>query len=207
MSEDPHRITDVDALRAVIAAPQPLLELKVEDHVGEEARAFIGRAPFLVLATADQAGNLDASPKGDQPGFVLVEDERTIVIPDRSGNKLVYGHLNVLRNPHVGVLFIVPGTNETVRINGRAELTSDPALLQRLAARGAPAVLAIRVRVDQCFFHCGKAFLRAQLWKPEAWQAHVPISFGRMFAKKTGADEKVAEAIDTAVAEDYRTNL
>jgi hypothetical protein len=204
---DPHRITDLAGLRAVVGELSPMLELKVEPAINDEARAFIGRAPFLVLSTADKDGNLDASPKGDGPGFVLVEDEHTIVIPDRPGNRLVYGHRNVLENPHVGVLFIVPGTNETVRINGRAELTTDPELLQRLTARGKPALLAIRVRVDQCFFHCGKAFLRSQLWQPEAWPTHERISFGRMFVRKVGGDDALAEAIDQSVETDYRDNL
>lgn len=204
---DPHRIDDVTALRAVIGEVNPALELKIETAIGDDARAFIARSPFLVLATADAAGNLDSSPKGDVAGFVLVEDERTIVIPDRNGNRLVYGHRNVLENPHVSVLFVVPGTNETVRVNGRAQLTTDPQLLERLAARGKPALLAIRVHVDQCFFHCGKAFLRAGLWRPETWAERLRISFGRMFVRKVGGDDAVAEAIDTAVETDYRDNL
>ena len=205
--EDPYRITHVGALREVIDEPNPALELKVDAVVGEEARDFIARSPFVVLATADGAGNLDTSPKGDAPGFVLVEDERTIVIPDRNGNGLVYGHRNVLENGHVSVLFVVPGTNETVRVNGRAELTRDPQLLQRLAARGKPALLAIRVHVDQCFFHCGKAFLRAGLWRPETWAERVRVSFGRMFVRKVGGNDELAAVIDSSVETDYRENL
>jgi len=206
-SNDPHRITDLAALRAVIGESNPAIEMKVEATIGEEARDFIARSPFIVLATTDAAGDLDTSPKGDEPGFVLIEDERTIVIPDRNGNKLVYGHRNVLENEHVSVLFVVPGTNETVRVNGRAELTRDPELMQRLAARGKPALLAIRVHVDQCFFHCGKAFLRARLWQPDSWTHRVRVSFGQMFARRTGGDDKLAELIDSAVETDYRDGL
>ena len=204
---EPHTIRSVEALRAVVGAEIPGLSLKNEGRLGEHAVGFLARSPFLVLSTADAAGNLDASPKGDTPGFVLVENQRTLAIPDRPGNKLVYGHLNILANPKVGVLFLIPGTPETLRVNGTAELTADPALLQRLAARGRPAVLAIRVHVEECFFHCAKAFLRAQLWKPDSWPERQRISFGQMFAQKTGADEKAARAIDAAVEADYRDNL
>lgn len=204
---DPHRITDLAALRAIIGEPNPAIELKVEATIVEEARDFIARSPFVVLATTDAAGNLDTSPKGDEPGFVLVEDERTIVIPDRSGNKLAYGHRNVLENEHVSVLFVVPGTNETVRVNGRAELTRDPELLQRLVARGKPALLGIRVHVDQCFFHCGKAFLRAGLWQPETWKQGVQVSFGQMFVRRAGGGDDLAAAIDEAVRTGYRDDL
>jgi predicted pyridoxine 5'-phosphate oxidase superfamily flavin-nucleotide-binding protein len=129
------------------------------------------------------------------------------VIPDRPGNRLVFGHLNILENPKMGLLFLTPGTPETLRVNGIAELTADPQVLQRLAARGKPALLAIRVHVEECFFHCGKALLRSQLWKPESWPERQEVSFGRMFAKKIGADESAARAIDEAVEADYRDNL
>ena len=151
---DPHLITTPEALREVVGETHPNLNMKVMDRLDSYCADFLARSPFVIIATADEDGNLDASPKGDGPGFTYVEDDQTLVIPDRPGNKLVFGHLNILRNPHVGMIFIVPGTPETVRVNGRAELTRDPELLERLAARGRPAVLATRIRIDQCFFHC-----------------------------------------------------
>jgi PPOX class probable FMN-dependent enzyme len=205
---DVHRIDTVEALRAVVAEPGPGIDLKVYDHLPEEALAFLARVPFLVLATADADGHLDASPKGDDPGFVLVEDERTLVIPDRPGNHLAYGLTNVIANPHVGVLFMIPGTTETLRVNGSVEVRNDPELLERLAARGKPAVLALRVTVEECFFHCSKAFLRSKLWKHETWPERQKISFGAMLARRIDADDdKLALTIDEMVAEDYRTNL
>ncbi|TMA35283.1 MAG: pyridoxamine 5'-phosphate oxidase family protein [Deltaproteobacteria bacterium] len=162
---DPHEIEDLAALRRVIGEPIPGLGLKNQSTISDEAREYIEHSPFLVLATSDAEGRLDASPKGDGPGFCLIEDERTLVIPDRPGNKLVYGLQNILANPRVGVIFMLPGTPETVRVNGIATLTADPDLLARLAARGKPAVLAIRIQVEECFHHCAKAFLRSQLWK------------------------------------------
>jgi hypothetical protein len=138
---------------------------------------------------------------------VLVEDDHTLVIPDRPGNKLAYGHQNILSNPRVGVLFMIPGTPETLRVNGTATLTADPALLERLATRGKPAVLAIRVHVEECFFHCAKAFIRSGLWKHEAWPERHKVSFGEMFAKQRGGDAESAKQLDAAIEADYRDNL
>jgi PPOX class probable FMN-dependent enzyme len=204
---DPHSIDDLEALRRIVSAPLKGLELKNQSAISDEAREYIERSPFLVLATCDAQGRLDASPKGDAPGFCLVEDERTLVIPDRPGNKLVYGLQNILANPRVGVLFMLPGTPETVRINGTAALTADPELLARLAARGKPAVLAIRVHVEECFHHCAKAFIRSNLWKPESWSPRLRISFGAMAAKRMKLGQDVAARFDAAVEEDYRSNL
>lgn len=204
---DPYRITTVEQLRALIGEPHPLVPQKLWRTLEPAAMDFIRRSPFLVLATADAAGNQDVSPKGDSPGFVAVDDERTLLIPDRKGNKLIFGLQNILANPHVGILFLVPGTEETLRVNGTAELTADPAILQRLSARGQPVLVAIRVTVQECFFHCAKAFKRAQLWRPETWPQHQPISFGKLLAAKVGGDERMAEQIDRFVEEDYQTNL
>ena len=204
---DPHAIDDLAALRRIIGDPIPGLGQKNQNTISDEAREYIERAPFLVLATSDANGNLDASPKGDGPGFCLIEDERTLVIPDRPGNKLVYGLQNILTNPRVGVIFMLPGTPETVRVNGIAALTADPDLLARLAARGKPAVLAIRIRVEECFHHCAKAFIRSQLWKPESWSPRLKISFGKMAAKRFALGDDVAQKFDAAVEDDYRNNL
>jgi PPOX class probable FMN-dependent enzyme len=204
---DGHRITTLAQLRAIIGEENAATKVKVGDTIDQYARAFIARSPFLVLSTSDTHGRQDASPKGDGPGFVEVESERTVLIPDRAGNKLVMGLQNILANPHVGLLFLVPGTGETLRVNGTAELTTDAAVLARLTARNKPAQLAIRVTVEECFFHCAKAFLRAQLWKPETWPPNLRISFGKMLAGKMGGDEQVAQAIDSLIDEDYRTNL
>jgi PPOX class probable FMN-dependent enzyme len=204
---DPHAIRDTPALRAIIGEPLPGLGLKNEAGISEEAREYIERSPFIVLATSDAEGRLDASPKGDGPGFCLIEDEHTLVIPDRPGNKLAYGLENILANPQVGVIFMLPGTPETVRVNGRAEITADPALLERLAARGKPAVLAIRIHVDECFHHCAKAFIRSKLWKPDTWSERLKVSFGKMAVKRMKLADDVAEKFDAAVEEDYRENL
>ncbi|MEM1246584.1 MAG: MSMEG_1061 family FMN-dependent PPOX-type flavoprotein [Acidobacteriota bacterium] len=205
---DPHRITSVEQLREVVGETTPGLELKNTDSLNDFATDFIGKSPFLILSTSDADGRLDASPKGDEPGFVRVLDERTLLIPDRPGNRLVYGHQNILSNPHVGVIFIIPGTTETLRINGRASLTNDPELLDSLASRGKPAILALRVEIEECFFHCAKAFLRSKLWKPDSWLPKQKISFGEMYVRRTpGAKPEIASQIDERIEADYRDNL
>ena len=202
-----HVIQTEAELRDVIGAEIPGLAEKNQPRLNEFAIDFIARSPFLVLSTADADGRIDASPKGDGPGFVLVEDGTHLVIPDRPGNRLAYGHHNILANPRVGVLFLLPGTPETLRVNGRASLTAEPDLLERLAARGKPAVLAIRVEVEEVFFHCAKAFLRGRVWKPETWGEKHEISFGKMFAAQRNAPPETADAIDAMVEADYRDNL
>jgi len=201
-----HAITSAEQLRALIGEVNPVVSIKLGAALDQAARDFIARSPFLVLSTSDGAGNQDVSPKGDGPGFVAIEDDQTLLIPDRKGNRLIYGLQNILANPHVGVLFMVPGTSETLRVNGTASLTDDPDICTRLSARGQAAQLAIRVSVQECFFHCAKAFLRAQLWKPETWPNY-KISFGKILGPKIGADEKMVQQIDEAIADDYRNNL
>ena len=202
---DDHRITSVEQLRGLISEPNKMVRAKVLAELDELSTDFIRRSPFLVLATSDAEGNLDASPKGDHPGFVLIEDLKTIVIPERRGNKLVFGLQNILANPHVGMVFMLPGTGETFRINGIAELTTDPEVLSKLTSRGAAAVLGIRVTIHECFFHCAKAFIRSQLWKPETWSERMPISFGNYLGKKIGADENFAHQVDAAIEQDYNS--
>ncbi len=200
-----YRITSVDQLRSLIGEPNALTHKKLLTELDSLAIDFIKRSPFLVLATADADGNQDASPKGDQPGFVLVESPSTIVIPERKGNKLLFGLQNILANPHVAMVFMLPGTGETLRVNGTAELTTDPELLGKLTARGAPALLATRVTVRECFFHCAKAFIRSQLWRPETWTERVSISWGTYLGPKIGSDEVFARQVDKAIEQDYNS--
>ena len=202
-----HDVRSVDELRAIVGEPSPVTPVKILEALDSYMQEFIRRSPFLVLSTADAERRQDASPKGDEPGFVAIEDERTLVVPERNGNRLVMSLQNVLANPHVSLLFVIPGTPETLRVNGTARLTRNPELCARLAARGKPALLAMRVAVDECFFHCAKAFLRSSLWKPETWPERQRLSFGKMLAPRIGADDSVAQLIDQAVEEDYRTNL
>jgi len=132
---------------------------------------WLKASPFCVIATSDTAGNCDASPKGDPAGQLIhVLDERTIVIAERPGNKRADGYLNVLANPHVGIISLIPGRNDTLRINGRARLVRDAPFFDDLAVRGQRPVLAMVVEIDQVFSHCPKAFMRSELWDPSTWQ-------------------------------------
>lgn len=205
--QDGSLLTTIEQLRAIIGEEVPVVRAKLFQGLDETAIRFIGHAPFLLLATADRAGRPDVSPKGDEPGFVAVEDGQTLLIPDRKGNKLLFGLQNILANPRVALIFLVPGTEETLRVHGAAKLTADPAILQRLSARGQPALLAIRVRVETCFFHCAKAFKRSRLWQPEAWPEKLRISFGKLLAPKLGGATELERTIDQMVEEDYKTNL
>ena len=201
MLQPDQRITTLDELRSVISEPNPVTRQKVFPALDAQMQSFVARAPFCLLATADAQGRLEVSPKGDEPGFVKVADPSTLLVPDRKGNKLLFGLQNILANPQVGLIFLVPGTDETLRVNGRAELYRDPELLEQLSARGQPAILAIRVSVERCFFHCARAFLRASLWSPESWPEVQKVSFGRQLAPKLGGGEDLAAKIDASVAE------
>jgi PPOX class probable FMN-dependent enzyme len=162
-------VTNEQELREVLGTPGARSLLKERCDLDEHSRAFISRSPLLLMATADRDGRCDVSPKGDGPGFVLVLDDHRLVIPDRPGNKRLDGMRNLLVNPRVGLIFLVPGREETLRVNGRACITRDPELLQRCAAHGKTPPVAIGVEVEQCFLHCAKAFRRAQFWAVEHW--------------------------------------
>ena len=204
---DAHAITTVEQLRELIGEPNPVVESKVFDHIEPYAQAFIEQAPLAFLATVDDGGNLDVSPKGDAPGFVLVEDTSTLLLPDRKGNKLAYGFLNILATSKVGLIFVIPGVRETLRVNGRATLTRDPALLERLSAQGKPAEMCTRVAVEECFIHCGKAMIRSKLWQSDTWNTSFKPNVGRSLAAKLGATDEVAEQIDAQLETDYEENL
>jgi uncharacterized protein len=164
-----HPVTSLDELRALVGEPSELARKKQIDHLDAHCRAYIAHAPFLLIGTADAAGRCDASPKGDAPGFVHVLDDHHLVIPDRPGNKRVDSMRNVLENPHIGLIFLVPRYEETLRVNGRATLTRDPEVLARFEVAGKLPKLAIGVEVEEVFMHCAKAFKRSWLWQPDRW--------------------------------------
>ena len=162
-------IRQEEELREIVGVPAARSVQKERSALDQHCRAFIARSSFLLIGTAGADGRCDISPKGDAPGFVLVLDDRRLVIPDRPGNKRLDGMKNLLANPHVGLIFLVPGREETLRVNGRAWITRDPELLGRSAVQGKAPSLAIGVEVEQCFLHCAKAFRRSQLWTHEQW--------------------------------------
>ncbi|MEN5167707.1 pyridoxamine 5'-phosphate oxidase family protein [Achromobacter kerstersii] len=164
MHTDPaHLITDADALQALYGAPGEASLKKEVDHVHPHYRAFIEAAPFAVLATSGPGG-LDASPRGDPAGFVMVEDEKTLLLPDRRGNNRVDSLQNVLADPRVALLFLIPGVGETLRVNGTARISVDPALLARFEMDGKLPRSVLIVDVQTVYFQCSRALLRSRLW-------------------------------------------
>ena len=164
-------ITSVDQLREVIPSPSALVSDKEIDHVDHHCRAFIGRSPFVIVASSDGAGSIDLSPKGDPPGFVKVIDDRTLAIPERPGNRRADTFMNVLRHPHVGLIFLIPGAKNTLRVRGRATLVRDEDLRASMAIDGRLPELALVVDVDAAFFHCAKCIIRSDLWRSAAGEA------------------------------------
>ncbi|MCB1481451.1 MAG: pyridoxamine 5'-phosphate oxidase family protein [Rhodobiaceae bacterium] len=162
-------------LRELYGEATPRAAAKVIRTLDRHCREFIANSPFLVIATSD-GETLDASPKGDPAGFVIVEDDTHLLLPDRPGNNRIDGMLNILRNPKVALLFLIPSVNETLRINGHATIHDDPELCERGALNGRAPKTVMRIAVEEIFVHCGKAPLRAGLWKPESWPASRPVA-------------------------------
>jgi uncharacterized protein len=165
-------ITTETELRALLGSPSGGAVSKERDRLHDLDRAWIAASPFLLMATSGADGTCDVSPKGDPAGFVHVLDDRTLVMPERPGNRRADGWVNVLSNPHVGLIFLVPGRTDTLRVNGRARLVSDAPFFDDLVVKGHRPLLALVVEVEQVFHHCGKAFLRSQLWDPDSWGGH-----------------------------------
>jgi PPOX class probable FMN-dependent enzyme len=201
------RIVTVSQLRGILGAPAPPVERKIHRRLNDRAREFIRRSPMMLLATASAAGRATVSPKGDGPGFVRVLDPGTLLFPERPGNKLAFSLQNALENPSVGLIFLVPGTCETLRLGGVAELLDDEDLCDSFAARGKRALLVVRVRVEECYFHCAKAFLRAELWNPATWPERLSISFGEEIAEEGGLPGSETADFDAAVRRRYSTDL
>lgn len=200
-------IQTVARLRELLGEPNPQVPRKIHRRLNRQAIDFIARSPMLFLATCDAGGQASVSPKGDGAGFVHVKDETTLLIPERKGNKLLFSLQNILVNPRVALLFTVPGTGETLRVAGTAQLLEDAQLCQTFEERGQPALLVIRVRVAECYFHCAKAFLRSQLWDTESWREPVRVSFGEEIAQNGGLQAEEVAAFDAAVHGRYRTDL
>ena len=199
-------LTDRVAVRAHYGTPSEMSLAKELKRLDKHCRAFIALSPFVVLASSDAQGRCDASPRGDAPGFVAVLDDHTLAIPDRIGNKRVDTMLNLTENSRIGALFLVPGVNETLRVNGRARLSLEPALLAGMAVRGKPPLSAMLIDIEEVYFQCAKALLRSDLWNPDK---RVPRgtfpSLGRVLADQIKDAE--AEKLEQMIEERYRNAL
>jgi PPOX class probable FMN-dependent enzyme len=182
-----HEVTTRDELRALYGEPSERAVRKQMARLDAHCRTLIAHAPFLVLATSDAEGRLDASPRGDAPGFVQVLDEQTLLLPDRPGNNRTDSLGNGLENPQVGMPFMVAGMNETLRLNGRARITTDPALLEPHAVKGRAPKTGLLVSVEEVYLHCAKALIRSQLWDPEHFVERSSLpTMGRMLSDGAG---------------------
>jgi uncharacterized protein len=199
-------IENPQQLREIYGEPGERAVKKELGRLDRHCRNFIALSPFLVIASADPSGRCDASPKGDGPGFVRVLNDTTLLIPDRLGNNRVDTLGNLLQHPGIGLIFFVPGINETLRVNGRAMVTTDPELLEPLAVNGKVPRSGILIHAEEIYFHCGKALIRSDLWNPDkrvprgAWP-----SLGRIIAEQIGGMD--ADEAERQTAESYRTRL
>ena len=201
-------IPDMEALRALIGQPGSGPIKKDIGRIDEHFAAFIAHSPFVLLATAAADGTCDVSPRGDGAGFVRVLDAQHIAIPDRPGNKRLDSLSNIMETKRAGLLFMIPGFDDTLRMNGEAALTTDPALLAEMAVDGKEPRLAIILTVEEAYLHCAKAFRRSHLWEPEAYldRSELP-SAGCMYRDQMGITDVPAEVIDANLEKSNREDL
>jgi uncharacterized protein len=194
-------------LREVLGTPARRAATKVRPSLHERDREWLAASPFCLIATSDADGRCDVSPKGDPPGFVRVLDDTTITIPDRAGNKRFDGFCNILGNPRVGLLFLVPGRDDTLRINGRARLIRDAAFFDDMIVRGNRPRLALLVEVEEVFSHCAKAFLRSRLWDPPTWNPGILPSVACIVRDVQPDTEETLEELEQHYGPAYRKLL
>jgi hypothetical protein len=198
-------ITTLEQLREIIAEPNELAVRKQISVIDEHCRAFIERSPFLFLATSNARGDCDVSPKGDAPGFVQVLDETTIVIPDRPGNNRLDSLQNIIDNPHAAAIFIIPGAEWTLRVNGRATIIRDEDILERSAVGGKRPALGIAIEVEEAFLHCPKCMLRSKLWQTEGWAAKDELSFAQIVRDHVQLTDVPVEIVQRALDKSHET--
>lgn len=192
MSSDPQLIRSSEELRALVGEPRLAQQTKAVTRFDDHCRRWIAASPFIVIGSSDVSGRMDLSPKGDPPGFVKILDDTTLAIPDRPGNKRFDTFNNVLANPNVAVIFVVPGRVETLRVEGKASIRTDPDLLQALSHEGRPPSLALVVELTEVMFHCGKSMIRSKLWDSSAWPAIDGLaSYAECLADMATLDETV----------------
>lgn len=186
-------VTSPAELRRLVGEPKPTAVTKTRPALHALDRQWLAHAPLCLVATSAADGSCDVSPKGDPPGSTLVLDDRTIVLPERPGNRRADGFHNILSNPHIGLIYLIPGRGDTLRINGRARLVSEAPFFDRLVVRGHRPSLAVLIEIDEVFHHCSKAFLRSHAWDPESWQPDALPSRPRIAKALERPDDSLAE--------------
>ena len=199
-------VSSVADLRAIIGHPTAAVANKVTTRLSQDQQSWLQQSPLGFVATTDAHGRVDVSPKGDPPGFVHIIDDTTIALPERPGNRRADGYLNVLQHPRVGTVFVIPGRGDTLRINGTARVLSDADYFDAMAVDGKRPILALEIEVDEVFFHCPRAFLRADAWKPETWNPTGAPSMAQM-AKAFKPDQSHQELEDYYREDNLRSAL
>ncbi|MBE3000603.1 pyridoxamine 5'-phosphate oxidase family protein [Nocardiopsis sp. HNM0947] len=200
-------VKDHTQLRELVGEPAPVVVAKDRGYLDEHGLAFLERSPFVLLATSGADGTCDVSPRGEEPGVFRALDAHTVAIPDRPGNRRVDSLVNIVDNPRVGLLFCVPGTEETLRVNGTATIVVDEELRESFAVRGRAPKLVLVVRVEEAFFHCAKAFRRSSLWDPATWPDRSELPTLGQVLKDLEKSPEPVEAIDAALEAENRAAL
>ncbi|MBM7094938.1 pyridoxamine 5'-phosphate oxidase family protein [Bacillus sp. H-16] len=202
------QIKSKEELTGYIGDPSPLVKAKPIDHLDSHCRTFLAHSPFAVLSTSDENGRCDASPRGDHPGFVYILDEHHLIIPERPGNKRMDTLKNLLENNRIGLLFLIPGFGETLRINGKGVVIKDEEILAPLSVRGKAPSLGIGVEVEECFIHCAKAMKRSGIWDQERWPdtGAMPTA-ARMLSDHAALKNQDENALAKRLEKGYRENL
>ncbi|WP_448005362.1 pyridoxamine 5'-phosphate oxidase family protein [Agromyces bauzanensis] len=199
-------VTTIDELEEIVGPPLAHVQRKVRSRLHELDRQWIAASPLCFVATADASGNADVSPKGDPPGFAIALDDTTIAIPERPGNRRADGFHNLLENPHVGLIFVIPGRGDTLRVNGRGRLLRDVPYADRMLVRGHEPRLVLEVAVDEVFSHCSKAFLRSKAWDPETWNA-AAAPRRAVIAHAIERPDETVEALDAYYGPSYAEKI
>lgn len=199
-------VTSEAELREMLGEPGPRAATKERTRLHQRDREWLAASPFCLIATSAPDGSCDVSPKGDPPGFAHVVDDATIAIPDRPGNRRVDGFRNILANPHVGLLFVVPGRGETLRINGSARLVREAPFFDHMTVKGHRPTLALVVGIEQIFFHCAKSFLRSSLWQPETWNPDAVAPHAQI-VKSVQHTQETLDELERYYGPEYATRL
>lgn len=194
-------------LEDVLGEPMDFIRQKVVTQLDDVMKEFIRRSPLVFVSTICADGSVDVSPKGDPAGFVQVTDEGQLLIPERLGNRLAFGFRNLLSNPQIGLIFVIPNMRETLRVRGAGTLHKDPAVLESMQVKGKPALLYTRVEVQHTFMHCGKAMIRSKCWQPEAWPNKDDMFMARQVAATMGGGAETEELVDNEISKSYEENL
>lgn len=200
-------LSTFEKVREVVGEPNPVASKKIYSSLNDRMTNFVSLSPIMMLSTVDSDGFPTISPKGDEAGFVKVLDKNTLFIPELRGNKLAFSLSNIVQQNKVALIFLVPGTVESLRVHGTCRLLKGNEICKSLASKSHQALLVMEVKVTNAYFHCGKAFLRSKTWQPDSWSEKLKISFGQEIADNIGENSAFVETLDAGVKERYITDL